>query len=149
MADRLISNTTEVMRHPWPDDCLVQGGKGGIVFTNVGSYRTAFVEAFPGTFLRGEGPTVAEAEDACWARYQQLTACPTYPAHGPFEARNYTNGAGFCTSCGGWFGRAVTGLPELPDPPGQTPSLLERVFTGDRAALDEVVAAITKEEPHA
>src|SRR5512136_1108243 len=44
-----------------------------------GTYRTAFFEAFPqvphngqqyGTFIRGEGGSIEEAEQKCWARYQ-------------------------------------------------------------------------------
>lgn len=98
--------TTEHTRHPWPEGMFIQGGKSGVVFNNDGSsYRTAFVEAFPDTFLRGEGATIAEAEDACWAKYQHLISCPAHPQHGPFEARNYTNGAGFCTQCGAWFSK--------------------------------------------
>lgn len=31
----------------WPEDCMVQWGGGGVVFTGKGSYRTAFFEAFP------------------------------------------------------------------------------------------------------
>ena len=60
---RLIEHTNEPMRHPWPADCYVQGGDRGVVLTEDGSYWTAFVEAFPGTFIRGEGVTIADAED--------------------------------------------------------------------------------------
>lgn len=104
---RLISNTDVEARHPWPDDVGVQGGKNGLVFVRgtTETYRTAFVEASPGgTFLRGEGATVQEAEDACWAKYQTFLSCDgTGEPHGPFEPRHYDNGAGFCTRCGAWF----------------------------------------------
>lgn len=101
-----IQHTSQQAQHPWPDGMFIQGGKSGVVLNGPDTYRTAFVEAFPdGTFLRGEGATVTEAEDACWAKYQALTACPAYPAHGPFEPRHFTNGAGFCTQCGGWFSK--------------------------------------------
>ncbi len=99
---RTVKNTDHVSPHDWPDDMLVQGGGDGIVLSRGpgGHYRTAFVEAFPGgTFLRGEGKTVADADDACWAQYQRLNACE----HGPYEPRNYTNGCGFCVKCGMWF----------------------------------------------
>lgn len=99
-----ILRTGEQARHPWPEGILIQGGKAGLAIRDGKSYTTAFVEAFPAhTFLRGEGKTVAEAEDACWAQHQRMAACPAYPDHGPFEPRQYTNGAGFCTRCGGWF----------------------------------------------
>ena len=86
-------------RHPWADDCFVQGGDSGIVFVDNGEpYTTAFFEAFPrnpNTFLRGEGKTVEEAETAAWAKFQKYQACPGHE----FEKRGYTNGAGFCKHC--------------------------------------------------
>lgn len=113
---RLIENTDEPMRCDWPAEVEVQGGSRGVVLGAGGSYWTAFVEAFAdGTFLRGEGATVEEAERACWQRYTALRACPSYPAHGPWDQRGYTNGSAFCTGCGGWFPGRVTGLPEVPE----------------------------------
>lgn len=103
---RLITNTDVVARHPWPEDVHLQGGKRGLVLVRGGgSYRTAFVEASPAeTFLRGEGATVEEAEDAAWAKYQKVLECDgTGQPHGPFEPRQYDNGSGFCTRCGAWF----------------------------------------------
>lgn len=141
MTGRMILRTDHAAQHPWPEDMFLQGGTRGIVFASDGNYRTAFVEAFPrdpDTFLRGEGTTVAEAEADCWAKYQTLTACPAHPNHGPFEAREYTNGAGFCTRCGTWFSKV---LPEQPEDPDRAPSLMERAFTGDGDALAEVLTA--------
>ncbi len=68
-------------------------------------YTTAFFEAFPrtpmSTFLRGEGATVEEAEAATWAQYEKLMACPAdHTVESSFEKRSYTNGLGFCTTCG-------------------------------------------------
>ena len=111
-------------RHPWPEDCSVQCGGDGIVFveksleeafedpiqtagevmgiaesTDKSSYRTAFFEAFPrnpNTFIRGEGKTREEAEDAAWTKFQKHSACE----HPAFEKRGYNNGAGFCVACG-------------------------------------------------
>lgn len=107
---RLIAHTDQVARHPWPADVFVQGGSKGVVFVRDGqNYRTAFVEAFPaGTFLRGEGETVADAEDACWAKYVRFTQCDGGGQHGPYEPRHYTNGAGFCSKCGTWFMNVCT-----------------------------------------
>lgn len=133
---RLIANTEVVARHPWPDDVQVQGGECGLVFVRGtgDSYTTAFVEASPGgTFLRGEGATVEEAEDACWAKYQKVLACDgTGRPHGPFEPRHYENGSGFCTRCGAWF----TNVCE--------PSLEVKA---ERAACDAVIAKYGEEVP--
>ena len=145
MTDRLIANTREPARHPWPDDCMVQGGSQGVVFRgSAGPYRTAFVEAFPaGTFLRGEGTTVAEAEDACWAKYQRLTSCLHDQG---FERRQYVNGCGFCKACGTWFSQKVTGfdpLPEYYETP-ERPSLMERAFSGDMAAAAQIFSTVAR-----
>ena len=102
----LIKNTDAEARHPWPETMLVQGGGQGVVFVRGSgdSSETAFVEAFPaGTFIRGEGASVEEAEDACWAKYLKVVTCAGGGEHGPYEARNYENGAGFCTKCGVWL----------------------------------------------
>lgn len=134
---RPIVNTNVAAIHPWPTDCYIQGGDRGVVLDHAGKpYRTAFFEAFPNdpdTFLRGEGSTVAEAEDNCWQQYQRLISCK----HGPFERRNYTNGAGFCTQCGMWFPKVFDELPPDPDAPK---SFMDRLF-GDRdpEALAEVL----------
>lgn len=119
----MFSDEKYTCQYPWPDNCAVQCGGNGIVFTGrsmdeafddplttIGEtlgvlavpqdigYRTAFFEAFPrkpNTFLRGEGKTVTEAETAAWEKYQRHTACK----HPAFEKKNYTNGAGFCVKC--------------------------------------------------
>lgn len=139
-SKRTITRTDHVTQYPWPDGMFIQGGTSGVVFRKGEPYRTAFVEAFPvGTFLRGEGKTVAEAEDACWAQYQRLTRCPAHPEHGPFEARDYTNGSGFCTRCGGWFSKVLPEQPELAD---RRPSLMERALSGDMDAAAEIVTTV-------
>jgi hypothetical protein len=141
VAERLIEHTQEPMRHPWPADCMVQGGAAGVVFREGGTYRTAFVEAFPGTFLRGEGKTIAEAEDACWAKYEVLAACPHNQG---FDRRDYVNGAGFCRRCGTWFGSRVTGFDPLPEyyEKSSQPSLMERAFLGDMNAAAEIIGTV-------
>jgi hypothetical protein len=144
MADdpRLIANTTEPARHPWPEDCFVQGGGRGVVFAEGKTYRTAFVEAFPaGTFLRGEGATIAEAEDACWAQYERLSGCPHDQG---FDRRDYVNGSGFCRRCGTWFGAAATGFDPLPEycERSRKPSMLERAFLGDMDAAAEIISTV-------
>lgn len=105
----------------WPDDCFVQCGARGMVFTGNDNsleralttaegaidaltgksehYVTAFFEAFPrdpDTFIRGEGTTIEEAEQKAWDKFQRHLACENHE----FERRGYTNGAGFCKNCG-------------------------------------------------
>ena len=148
MPDRLIANTREPMRHPWPEDCMVQGGAHGVVFgpgcPDGKPYQTAFVEAFPaGTFLRGEGATIAEAEDACWAKYEVLASCPHDQG---FDRRDYVNGSGFCRRCGTWFGTDVTGLAPLPEyyQPSERQSLMERAILGDEDAAAEIINTVAR-----
>jgi hypothetical protein len=144
IAGPLIANTRERARHPWPDGCHVQGGTAGVVFAAGGTYRTAFVEAFPaGTFLRGEGATVADAEDACWAKYQALAGCPHDQG---FDRRDYVNGCGFCRRCGTWFSQEVTGFDPLPEyyAPSKRPSLMERAFLGDMEAAAEIITTVAR-----
>lgn len=109
----------------WPENCFVQGGDGGVVFTECKlektlmdpvdavttivtgegkhkHYRTSFFEAFPkipDTFIRGEGATIEEAEAKAWQQYQHFLSCKGPNGH-EFEARGYRNGAGFCKHCG-------------------------------------------------
>ena len=100
---RLIKNTDVATTKAWPVEMFIQGGKSGLVLVRAGSnYLTAFVEVFPaGSFIRGEGATITEAEASAWAQYQAGLGC----AH-EYEARGYTNGAGFCKKCG-QFGTGV------------------------------------------
>jgi hypothetical protein len=111
-----IKNTKHEAEFPWPSGMLVQGGDSGLVVnrTTKASYTTAFVEAFPdGTFLRGEGPKIADAEKACWEKYLLYVYCVDKSRkHGPFESRGYENGSGFCTRCGLWFDADVANMPE-------------------------------------
>lgn len=112
---RAINYGRYALRHPWPDDCFVQGGDAGLVMRRGGgSYRTAFVEVSPSdpkTFIRGEGATLAAAEDAAWGKLQRILACPGHE----FETRGYTNGAGFCRHCG-MFASGVFDVAEVGNP---------------------------------
>ncbi len=140
---RLITNTSEPTRHPWPENCFVQGGTAGVVFHGDQAYRTAFVEAFPrnpDTFLRGEGSTITDAEDACWAQYERYAACE----HGPYERRGYRNGAGFCVQCNTFFSGLFVPLPADPQAPVRK-SLMERVLVDqDPTAVAEVLTTMTR-----
>lgn len=81
---------------PWPKDCHVQCGDRGIVFSKTKAPRTtAFFEAFPDTFIRGEGSTVAEAEEKAWEKYQRQVNCQDHD----FE-RHGNSEHGSCKHCG-------------------------------------------------
>lgn len=87
------------VRQPWPEGTRLSGGASGIVLRRGGGqpYRTAFFESYPaGTFIRGEGATISEAEDAAWSQYERHLSCPGHE----YETRGYNNGAGFCRHCG-------------------------------------------------
>lgn len=116
---------SRVAVHPWPEDCFIQGGENGLVVEKgtmesaigdaakgaelvagalgaplaVKHYRTAFFEAFPSepkTFLRGEGVTIEEAEERCWAQFLRIKACAGHD----FERKSYKDGCGICRHCG-------------------------------------------------
>lgn len=106
---------------PWPDDCTVQCGDSGLVLgrsSSLGkvlgsddpleelaeaakeddSYVTAFFEAFPknpSCFIRGEGKTIEEAEAEAFEKWEGILNCPGHE----FEARNRTDGYGYCKHC--------------------------------------------------
>ncbi|KQP62890.1 hypothetical protein ASF47_17920 [Nocardioides sp. Leaf285] len=135
------------LRHPWPAGTLTQGGRAhrSAVATpeqvaDPDQHTTwwasderhhilldagAFIETFPpstddnpsGGYLRGEGSTFADAEDAAWAKWTAKTTCPTLLAEGShaWETRGYKNGAGFCATCG-IFGSGVFDVAEVGDP---------------------------------
>lgn len=87
-------------RHDWPGDTLVQwGGKGVVLGKN--PYSTAFFEAFPdksitkgGGFIRGEGKTIDEAEDAAFARFQKESSCRHH-----WGREHYRNSGQLCRYC--------------------------------------------------
>jgi hypothetical protein len=89
-----------LLQHDWTEDgkdISVQGGGSGVVFSDKGGYTTAFFEAFPNRpscFIRGEGPTIEEAENAAWDRYTTILACDH-----EMERRNRTDGYGYCKHC--------------------------------------------------
>lgn len=112
MDINLHHHGTVPAQHPWPEDigCL-QGGSDGVVFARgEGSYRTAFVEVSDPRFgfIRGEGATIALAEDVAWAKAQRAMRCPGHE----WETRGYDNGCGFCKHCDR-FGSGVFSLAEV------------------------------------
>lgn len=89
----------------WPEACMVQWGHGLIP-------AVPFFEAFPtGTFIRGEGETIAEAEQKAFDQYQRDIACDhVWGRYRNERAGTYTNGAAFCRKCGGFRGKM---FPEI------------------------------------
>jgi hypothetical protein len=87
--------------HDWTEngkDISVQGGGSGVVFSKKGGYTTAFFEAFPNNpscFVRGEGPTIEEAETACWDKWQKILNCPKHE----MDRRNRKDGYAYCKHC--------------------------------------------------
>jgi len=91
----------------WPDDCMVQWGNGLIP-------ATPFFEAFPvGTFIRGEAPTIAEAEQKAFEKYQRDLSCDHIWGRQRPGGSLYTNGAGWCRKCGGFRGKMFKPIVEL------------------------------------
>lgn len=80
----------------WPEDCTVQWGSSGIVLGKT-SRVTAFFEAFPsGSFIRGEGETIAAAEEDALAQYRRKLDCKDHH----WQRGRYANGGATCKRCG-------------------------------------------------
>jgi hypothetical protein len=83
----------------WPDDCMVQWGHGLIP-------AVPFFEAFPpGTFIRGEGETIEQAERKAFAQYESEFLCAHVWSRHHERRGTYLNGAGWCRKCGAFRGR--------------------------------------------
>lgn len=106
-TNRVEGDDYIISQYDWTQEFFLQGGKEGIVFTREGSrYVTAFVEAVSsGRFIRGEGDSVEAAETDAWEKYQAIEKCD----HPEYVTKGYTNGAGFCVSCGEFKPRHFTG----------------------------------------
>ncbi|HLS01487.1 MAG TPA: hypothetical protein VK054_05825, partial [Beutenbergiaceae bacterium] len=96
---RTVNHGRYQVRRPWPEGAHLSGGSSGLVLSRlpgVESYTTAFFE-YSGeeTFIRGEGDTIREAEDAAWQQRQAQVTCPQHE----YETRGYRSGAGFCQHC--------------------------------------------------
>lgn len=92
-----------VSQFDWP--CSVQGGDRGVVISKKGNYKTAFFEAFPnvgefGTFIRGEGASLKEAEIKCWEKYQKQLSCKEHVWSRGEGDKIRTNGWATCELCG-------------------------------------------------
>lgn len=87
-------------RHEWPGDTLVQWGSSGIVLGKK-PYATAFFEAFPdetvtaaGGFIRGEGPTIEDAEADAYAKFKKQHECNHL-----WGREHYRNSGQLCRHC--------------------------------------------------
>ena len=123
----------------WPEDCYVQWGSSGIVFTGgkgmnydietiakaisgdtesvkatvellKQSYNTAFFEAFPKSPSTFIRGEGKTIEDAERQAFNKLTKYLACARH-EFERRGYTNGAGFCKHCGLFKSKAFDPAP--------------------------------------
>ncbi len=107
----------------WPDDCAVQWGGSGLVFGENSTRSTAFFEVFPdgAGFLRGEGATVEEAEQAAFAKWTRQSACAAAGGHRWSRTRRmrdgrthtYTNGGTFCLACGAFTSKILPPIVKL------------------------------------
>ncbi|PHP18756.1 hypothetical protein CG471_15925 [Sphingobium sp. IP1] len=97
-SSMLHSNPDYTPTCAWPDDCMVQWGHGLVP-------AVPFFEAFPvGTFIRGEGETIAAAEQQAFEKYQRDLACDHVWGRHRQGRSTYINGAAFCRKCGGFRG---------------------------------------------
>lgn len=107
---------THEAQYPWPSETVVSAG-GGIVFVRnakpgePSSYTTLFMEVYPpgAAFIRGEGATPEECENAAWAKYQLAVNCANGSGSHDWESRGYHNGAGFCVRCNTFASNVFTG----------------------------------------
>ena len=94
-------------RRAWPKDCMVQWGNGIMP-------ATPFFEAFiPGTFIRGEGRTIAAAEDRAFEQYEGERTCSHLWGRQRPGGQLYTNGAGWCRKCGAFRSEMFPAIVEI------------------------------------
>jgi hypothetical protein len=103
-------------RHPWPEATVVSAGRGLVFVRNAKpgepkSYGTLFIEVYPpgAAFIRGEGVSAEECENAAWAKYQLAVHCTDGSGTHDWEPRDYHNGAGFCSRCKTFGSKVFTG----------------------------------------
>jgi hypothetical protein len=103
-------------KHPWPAETVVSAGNGIVFRRNAKegeprSYSTLFMEVYPpgASFIRGEGKSPEDCEEAAWAKYQLALNCSDRSGTHNWEARGYQNGAGFCSRCNTFGSQVFTG----------------------------------------
>jgi hypothetical protein len=69
------------------------------------------MEVYPpgAAFIRGEGESARDCENAAWAKYQLALNCSDASGAHDWEARGYQNGAGFCSRCNTFGSQVFTG----------------------------------------
>jgi len=93
LSQRIRPSPSYTPQKAWPEDCTVQWGHGIVP-------ATPFFEAFvPGTFIRGEGATIEEAEAKAFAQYEREGTCEHHWGRQRPGGTLYTNGAGWCRKC--------------------------------------------------
>ena len=94
-------------RCPWPSNTTVQWGNGIIP-------AVAFFEAFvPGTFIRGEGKDIAEAEQKAFDQLRKEITCNHHWGRTRRNGEVYTNGAGWCRKCNAFRSKMFKPIVEL------------------------------------
>jgi hypothetical protein len=103
-------------KHPWPAETVVSAGTGVVFRRNAKdgeprSYSTLFMEVYPpgAGFIRGEGESPEACEDVAWAKYQLALNCSDGSGTHAWDARDYHNGAGFCSRCNTFGSKVFTG----------------------------------------
>lgn len=103
-------------QHQWPAETTVSAGRGVVFVRNakegeLTSYGTLFMEVYPpgAAFIRGEGESPEACETAAWAKYQVALYCSDGSGTHDWKARNYHNGAGFCSRCSTFGSKVFTG----------------------------------------
>ena len=93
LSQRIRPSPAYNPQQEWPEDCRVQWGHGIVP-------ATPFFEAFlPGTFIRGEGETIQEAEAKAFDQYEREKTCSHLWGRQRPGGALYTNGAGWCRKC--------------------------------------------------
>ncbi|OXX41375.1 hypothetical protein B9J93_20135 [Vibrio sp. V17_P4S1T151] len=92
-------------RYDWGKTHLQAGESGIVISRGKGSYMTAFFEAFPkvsgfGTFIRGEGKDIDEAEKNAWEKFQKQLACVEHHWNRKVHGSVRTDGYAQCECCG-------------------------------------------------
>lgn len=103
-------------QHPWPSETITSAGHGVVFKRNPkegepGSYQTLFLEVYPpgAAFIRGEGETPEDCENAAWAKYELALHCVDHSDAHDWQPRGYQNGAGFCSRCNTFGSQVFTG----------------------------------------
>jgi len=107
LSSLMGKNTEYTPVQNWPEECTVQWGNG-IIPAN------PFFEAFiPGTFYRGDGATIEEAEANAFAQYEKEKTCNHLWGRQRPKRDLYTNGAGWCRHCGAFRSKMFNEIVNL------------------------------------